>query len=68
MFNFIWRCVQLGKFFSVKMRLLQGLLQHNEREGKELFQGNKTGKLSINMNLEILNSIYNQIDLYSTIY
>ena len=25
------------------MCLLQGLLQHNEREGKELFQGNKTG-------------------------
>ena len=50
------------------MCLLQGLLQHNEREGKELFQGNKTGKLSINMNLEILNSIYNQIDLYSTVY
>lgn len=27
------------------MCLLQGVLQHNEREGKELFQGNKTGKL-----------------------
>ena len=27
------------------MCLLQGLLQNNEREGKELFQGNKTGKL-----------------------
>ena len=48
------------------MCLLQGVLQHNEREGKELFQGNKTGKLSIN--LEILYSIYNYIDLYYTIY